>query len=78
MDYSISFARHFARLVWLLTHEAQNVEEQKGALKAAVLASSDGAITLALESSQLSANGVPLAEGLGPVARATLRHARGS
>jgi HEAT repeat protein len=67
MDYSISFARHFARLVWLLTREPQNTEEQKAALKATVLASSDGAVTLALEGAQVLANGVPLAEAVGSV-----------
>jgi HEAT repeats len=67
MDQSIAFVRHFARLVWLLAQEPQNTDEQKAALKATVLASSEGAVTLALEGSQLQVNGAPLTEGLGAV-----------
>jgi hypothetical protein len=67
MDYFIAFARHFARLVWLLAREPQNTDEQKAALKATTLASSDGAVTLALESSQLLVNGAPLTESLGAI-----------
>ena len=34
MDYSLTFARHFARLVWLLSHDPANIDEQKAALRA--------------------------------------------
>mgnify|MGYP006177385311 CR=1 FL=1 len=34
MDYSVTFARHFSRLVWLLLHETGNIDEQKAALRA--------------------------------------------
>lgn len=36
MDYSATFARHFARLVWLLTNESASVDEQKASLRALV------------------------------------------
>jgi hypothetical protein len=67
MDYSIAFARHFARLVWLLAREPQSTDEQKAALKATILASSEGAVTLALEVAQLQVNGATLTESLGAV-----------
>jgi HEAT repeat protein len=58
MDYSVTFARHFARLVWLLLREPSNVEEQKAALRALVTVSTDGAVTLTLSGpQQLLANG---------------------
>jgi hypothetical protein len=58
MDYSVTFARHFARLVWLLLREPANVDEQKAALRALVTVSTDGAVTLTLSGpQQLAANG---------------------
>src|ERR671916_2008545 len=58
MDYSVTFARHFARLVWLLLREPGNVDEQKAALRALVTVSTDGAVTLTLNGpQQLAANG---------------------
>ena len=36
MDYSVTFARHFSRLVWLLLNESGSVAEQKAALRATV------------------------------------------
>src|SRR5918999_4683827 len=58
MDYSVTFARHFARLVWLLLREPGNVDEQKAALRALVTVSTDGPVTLALVGpQQLAANG---------------------
>ena len=67
MDYFIAFSRHFARLVWLLVREPQNTDEQKAALKATVLASGDGAVTLAPDGPQLLVNGTPLTESLGAI-----------
>jgi hypothetical protein len=61
MDYSVTFARHFARLVWLLLREPTNVDEQKAALRALVTVSTDGAVTLTLSGpQQLAANGTGL------------------
>lgn len=64
MDYSVTFARHFSRLVWLLLNESQNVDEQKAALRAAVTVSRDGPVTLATHDWRLSVNGSPLPEAL--------------
>ena len=61
MDYSVTFARHFARLVWLLLREPANTDEQKAALRALVTVSTDGAVTLTLTGpQQLAANGTEL------------------
>ncbi|MFN2567800.1 MAG: HEAT repeat domain-containing protein, partial [Gemmatimonadaceae bacterium] len=61
MDYSVTFARHFARLVWLLLREPANIDEQKAALRGLVTVSPDGAVTLTLSGpQQLAANGTPL------------------
>jgi HEAT repeat protein len=61
MEYSVTFARHFARLVWLLIREPANIEEQKAALRALVTVSKDGAVTVALnDGQQLTINGAPL------------------
>jgi HEAT repeat protein len=62
MEYTVTFARQFARLVWLLEHEAANVDEQVATLKAVVTAAKDGPVTLTVEGSQLAANGVALTE----------------
>ena len=64
MDYSITFARHFSRLVWLLLNERGNVEEQKAALRAVVTTSRDGAITLATQEYRLVVNGSLLPDAL--------------
>ena len=56
MDYSVTFARHFARLVWLLIHEPGNVDEQKAALRALVAVSKDGRVSLATNGEQVTAN----------------------
>ena len=57
MDHSVTFARHFARLVWLLLNEAANVDEQKASLRALVTVSKDGAVALATAGESLTANG---------------------
>jgi hypothetical protein len=58
MEYSVTFARHFARLVWLLLREPGNIDEQKAALRALVTVAADGAVTLSLSGpQQLTANG---------------------
>lgn len=67
MDYSVTFARHFARLVWLLTHEARNVDEQKAALRALVTLAREGFITLGARMGALTANGTALPPALSGV-----------
>lgn len=64
MDYSVTFARHFSRLVWLLLHETGAIAEQKAALRALVTISKDGPVTLATQEWRLVVNGTPLPEAL--------------
>jgi HEAT repeat protein len=64
VDYSVTFARHFSRLVWLLAHEPDAVDEQKAALRAAVTISRTGLVTLRAEGGQLVVNGATLPEAL--------------
>jgi hypothetical protein len=67
MDYSVTFARHFARLVWLLAHEPANVDEQKAALRALVTVAREGFITLGERMGQLTANGTAIPTALSGV-----------
>jgi HEAT repeat protein len=60
MDHSVTFARHYARLLWLLLHEPTNVDEQKASLRALVTVVRDGAVTIAAEGTEISANGTPV------------------
>lgn len=64
MDYSVTFVRHFARLLWLLIHQADAVDEQKAALRALVAVSKEGPVTLTVRDGTLSSNGAPLADEL--------------
>ena len=64
MDYSVTFARHFSRLVWLLLHESGNIDEQKAALRAVVTVSKDGPIRLGAHDWRLVVNGAALPEAL--------------
>src|SRR5688572_8133982 len=74
MDYSVTFARHFARLVWLLLREPTDVDEQTAALRALVTVSTDGAVTLTLSGSQqLALNGAPLPGTLNAARELVLR-----
>lgn len=57
MDYTATFARHFARLVSLLMHEMSNVDEQKMSLRALVTLSKNGAVTMWPQEWRLFANG---------------------
>lgn len=57
MDHSLTFARHFARLVWLLTRSPEAVEDQKAALRALVTVSKSGPVVLALGADGVLANG---------------------
>lgn len=60
MDYSVTFARHFARLVWLLTHDPANIDEQKAALRALVTVAREGFVSLGERAGQFTANGTAL------------------
>ncbi|HWZ59479.1 MAG TPA: HEAT repeat domain-containing protein [Gemmatimonadaceae bacterium] len=64
MDYSLTFARHFARLVWLLARSPDSIEEQKAALRALVTISKSGLVTLAISPEGMVANGMPVPEAL--------------
>jgi len=56
MDQSPTFARLFARLVWLLLHESGNVDEQKVTLRALVTTSRSGAVRLEMQQGTIAAN----------------------
>src|SRR5918999_2595844 len=74
MEYSVTFARHFARLVWLLLREPANIDEQKAALRALATVSTDGAVTLTLSGpQQLAANGTALPGTLNAARELVLR-----
>ena len=64
MDYSVTFARHFSRLVWLLLNESANIDEQKAALRATVTVSKDGPVVFTARDWRLTVNGAPLADAL--------------
>lgn len=64
MDYPITFARHFSRLVWLLLNQADAVDEQKAALRAVVTVSKHGPIALAVQDGQLAVNSAALPPAL--------------
>ncbi|HET7458870.1 MAG TPA: HEAT repeat domain-containing protein [Gemmatimonadaceae bacterium] len=64
MDYSLTFARHFSRLVWLLLNDAASVDQQKGALRALVTVGKDGPVTLSTQGMRLLANGALCPEAL--------------
>ena len=64
MEYSLTFARHFSRLVWLLLHESTAINEQKAALRAILTISKEGPVTLSAQDWRLVVNGSPLPEAL--------------
>jgi HEAT repeat protein len=64
MDYSVTLARHFSRLVWLLLNESANVDEQKAALRATVTVSRDGPVVFAARDWRLTVNGSALPDAL--------------
>jgi HEAT repeat protein len=57
MDHSTTFARHFARLVYLLLHEPKNIANQKAALRLLVAMSKEGEVTLTSRDWLVLANG---------------------
>lgn len=60
MDYSLTFARHFARLVWLLLNEGNAFDAQIATLRSLVNVSRDGDVKIATHEWRLTANGQPL------------------
>lgn len=64
MDYSVTFARHFSRLLWLLLNDSNAIDEQKSALRALLTVSKDGPVTLTTEDWRLIVNGAALPESL--------------
>ena len=68
MDHSVTFARHYARLLWLLLHEAGNVDEQKASLRAIVTISKDGAVSLTASGGAIRANAIEVPGALSGVA----------
>lgn len=75
MDYSLTFARHFARLVWLLAHEPANIDEQKASLRALVTIAKEGFVSLGMRGAELTANGTSVPLALSGVADVTARMA---
>jgi len=64
MDHSATFARHFARLVALLLHDAENRDEQKMSLRALATINKSGAVELTAQEWQLLANDQPVPAAL--------------
>jgi HEAT repeat protein len=60
MDHSVTFARYFARLVHLLLNEPENVEQQKGSLRALVTLARDGGVVIGAPGGELAANGASI------------------
>ncbi len=73
MDYAVTFARHFVRLVSLLLHEPENIEEQKATLRSLVAVSHDGPVTLAVHDWRLEANGQPIRDSMSGAAETASR-----
>jgi HEAT repeat protein len=67
MDQSVTIARHFARLVWLLLRDPGNVDEQKAQLRAIVTLAKDGGAALGVGAGFITASGTPLATALSGV-----------
>ena len=64
MDNSLTLARYFARLVWLLVHEGQAVDDQKAALRAVVTVSKDSSVRLGNKEGRLAVNGLVMPQAL--------------
>jgi HEAT repeat protein len=73
MDNSLSLARYFARLVWLLVHEGQAVDEQKAALRAVVTVSKDSSVRLGNNEGRLAVNGLVMPQALTGVQELAVR-----
>ncbi|HEX5436664.1 MAG TPA: HEAT repeat domain-containing protein [Gemmatimonadaceae bacterium] len=62
MDYSLTFARHFARLVWLLLTDDSAFDAQIATLRSLAEVSKDGVVVLATHDWRLIVNGEPIPE----------------
>ena len=60
MDYALTFARHFARLVWLMLNEGNAFDAQIATLRSLVNVSRDGEVRITTHEWRLMANGQPL------------------
>jgi HEAT repeat protein len=67
MDNSLTLARHFARLLWLLIHEGQSVDEQKVALRAVVFVSKEASVRLSNKEGRLAVNNLVMPQALAGV-----------
>lgn len=57
MEIPLTFARHYARLVWLLLYDAESYEAQIASLSALVSASKAGPVTIQARDWRLAVNG---------------------
>jgi len=64
MDHSVTFARHFSRLFYLLLHDADNVVEQKMSLRALTTVNKRGVVTLIARAGRLFADTDTVADAL--------------
>jgi HEAT repeat protein len=67
MDQSVTLARHFARLVWLLLREPANIDEQKGLVRALVMVAKEGETSIEAGDGHITANGHPIPAALSGV-----------
>lgn len=66
MQHAASFARQFARLVWIVRHEPHAVEAQKQALREMVAELADAPVSLSVQSLRLTADDTQIPdEGMG-------------
>lgn len=56
MDHSVTFARHFSRLVWLIMRKPGEIDKQKAELRALVTISRSVPLTLAVRDGLLTTN----------------------
>lgn len=61
-DYPVAFARHFARLIWLLLNDMTAYDAQLATLRALVNASREGSVSLAVDDWRLLVNGSELSD----------------
>lgn len=64
MDNSLTLARYFARLVWLLVNEGQAIDDQKAALRAVVTVSKESSVRLRNKEGRLAVNGLVMPQAL--------------
>lgn len=80
MDYPVTFARHFARLLWLVLEDPDNTDEQKSSLRALVTVSQQGPVTLVPVEGGIRAGGAeqaPMVSGMGGLSNRLAEHGIG-